>query len=333
MKKILALLLAASAVWALGVKTTLSKNEAIKVTKEYIGSVYSHKETMIATRVMGYIKNISVEEGDLVKKGQVLFEVDPSDIESMLNQAEAGLLSAKSTYLDAQRDYDRFKELNEKGVVPKRDFEKMQLNMELREQGLKMAEANLEQVKAQMKYTTVRSPIDGIVIHKMSKVAEIAAPGRPVLILSSLNELRAKALVKESDIGMIRVGMPVSVYVSALNKNLPSTVSSVVPSGDPATHSYMIKASLSDVEGLLPGMYAKLIVELAGRNGIVVPLSAIIQRGGITGVFTRENGTARFIPVTVRTQMGAKVEVEGLAAGKEVIEYPGVTIQDGKPVK
>ena len=195
-----------------------------------------------------------------------------------------------------------------------------------------MAEANLDQVKAQMKYTTVRSPIDGIVIHKMSKVAEIAAPGRPVLILSSLDELRAKALVKESDIGMIRVGMPISVYVSALNKILASKVTSVVPSGDPATHSYAIKANLDNVEGLLPGMYAKLTVELAGRVGVVVPLSAIIQRGGISGVFVRENGIARFVPVTVRTQMGSKVEVDGLAPGKEVIEYPGVTIQDGKPV-
>lgn len=334
MKKIAALaLLLTGSLLSAAVQTVQSQAKEIKVSKEYVGAIYSHKETMIATRMMGYIKSINVEEGDLVKAGDILFEVDPSDIESAKSQAEAGVLSAKAMYLDAKRDYDRFEDLYAKGVVPKRDFEKMQLNLELREQGLKMAEAQLGQVKAQMQYTTVTSPIDGIVIHKMSKVAEIAAPGRPVLILSSLSDLRAKALVKESDIGKVHVGMPITVSVPSLNRTIDSKITSVVPSGDPATHSYAIKANLKQTDGLLPGMYVKLAIDLESRNGITVPLSAVTERGGIRGVFTLEGEIAKFVPVEVLSQQGSLAEVSGLAAGKTVIVQPGTQVRDGEKAR
>jgi len=314
-------------------QTVVSTTETITEVKEYVGSVYSHKETMIATRMMGYIKKINVEEGDLVSKGDVLFEVDPSDIESAQRQAEAGVLSAKSLYVDAKRDYDRFEELSKKGVVPQRDFEKMKLNLDLREQQLKMAEAGLGQVKAQMKYTSVQAPIEGIVIHKMSKVAEMANPGRPILILSSVDDLRVKALVKESDIAKIRVGMPVEVYIAALNKSVKTKITSIVPSADPATHSYVVKAELPSVENLLPGMYSKLKIALESRNGVVVPLGAVTQRGGIVGVFTKEGSNARFIPVKVRQKFAQSVEVEGLNTGVTLINYPSKSLQDGQPIQ
>lgn len=334
MKKTAVILtLLAGVLYAAPLKTATAQEEPIGSDRAYAATVYSHQETMIATRVMGYIKAIRVEEGDRVRKDQVLFEVDPSDVESMTAQAEAGALSAKSQYLDAQRDFERFADLYEKGVVPKRDYEKMQLNLDLRAQGLKMAEAALEQAKAQIKYATVRSPIDGVVIAKMSKVAELAAPGRPVLVVSSLDSLRARALVQESEIGQVRVGQRALVEVSALGQRLEGSVISVVPSGDAATHSYEIRVSLPKSEGLLPGMYAKIALQGASRKGVTVPLSALTDRGGISGVFALEGNTARFVPVTVKTQLGGRVEVAGVAPGTVVIEHPGVGVQDGKPVK
>jgi len=322
-----------SATALLAAQTATSTQRTISDTKEYVGSIYSHKETMIATRMMGYIKKINVEEGDIVKKGQLLFEVDPSDIESQIQQAESGVLSAKIQHLDAKADYERFKELKEKGAVPDRDFEKMKLKMELTELQLKMASAQLEQAKAQLKYTSVTAPIDGIVVQKMAKEAELAKPGHPVLVLSDINELRARAMVKESDIPHISVGMPVEIYVSAMDKTIKSKIASLVPSGDPATHSYMIRADLPDMQGVLPGMYAKIAIDLKERSGVVVPAGSITQRGGITGVFVDERGTARFYPVTIKNRMKRDVEVEGLDAGVKVLVYPGADVQDGQPIK
>lgn len=314
-------------------KTTVAEFEKISTLREYPATVYSYDETMIATRVMGYIKSIKVEEGDRVKKGDLLFEVDPSDIESMQAQAEAGYISAKGMYLDALRDYERFEELFNKGVVPERDFEKMKLNLELREQGLKMAEAGLNQAKAQSKYASVKSPIDGVVVAKRAKVAEMAAPGHPVLILSSTENLRARAMVQESEIGQIKSGQKAEVFVASIGKLLSTTVYSVVPSGDAATHSYEIRLDLPKTDGLLPGMYAKVQIRSALRDAVTVPISALTNRGGIAGVFVLDGNTARFLPVTVGEKLGGKVEVSGVLPNSFVIEHPSVGIQDGKQVE
>lgn len=332
MKKVLVFLSAGAMLFA-APKTVISKLETVVQTKEYAGSVYSHDETMIATRVMGYIKSIKVEEGDRVKKGDLLFEVDPSDIESMQAQAEAGLISAKGLYLDAQRDYDRFDELFKKGVVPERDFEKMKLNLELREQGLKMAEAGLAQARAQSKYASVRSPIDGIVVAKMAKVAEMAAPGHPVLVLSSTENLRVRAMVQESEIGQISAGDKAKIFIGSINKTIRSEVSSVVPSGDAATHSYMIRLNLPQTAGLLPGMYAKVSLESKAKNAVVLPISTITNRSGIVGVFSLDGGVARFIPVVIKAKLGDRVEVDGVMANLQIIDYPTNAIQDGKIVE
>lgn len=332
MKKIVIFIAVASALIA-APKTVVAKKEQIVQTKEYAGSVYSHDETMIATRVMGYIKSIKVEEGDRVKVGDLLFEVDPSDIESMQAQAEAGLISAKGLYLDAQRDYDRFKDLFDKGVVPERDFEKMKLNLELREQGLKMAEAALAQAKAQSKYASVRSPIDGIVVAKMAKVAEMAAPGHPVLVLSSTENLRVRAMVQESEIGQIKAGDKATVYIGSINKTIKSEVSSVVPSADAATHSYMIRVNLPKTDGLLPGMYAKVSLDIRSDDGVALPISTVTNRGGIVGVFALEGNVARFLPVTIKAKLGDRVEVGGVLENMHIIDYPTQAIQDGRSVE
>ncbi|NWF65915.1 MAG: efflux RND transporter periplasmic adaptor subunit, partial [Campylobacterales bacterium] len=180
MKKIFTLIFLTELIFAYTVK-----KESIVQNKEYVGTIYSFEERMIATRLMGYIKSIKVEEGDFVKKDDVLFVVDPSDIDSQINQAKASLMQTNSAVLsaelsvsDAKKDYERYKNLYEKGAVSKRDFEKMELNLELRKSQLenamsmkKQATAALEQANSQSKYSTITAPIDGVVISKMKKTA------------------------------------------------------------------------------------------------------------------------------------------------------------------
>ena len=329
------------------IETTTVKKELVYSEKEYVGNVYSKEERGIGTRLLGYIKSIRVEEGDLIKKGDLLFEVDPSDIDSAITNAEAnlmksnsGLLMAELEFADAIKDYERYKNLYEKEVVPRRDFEKMELNMKMKKSQVELAKsmksqakANLKQAKAQIKYAKVKSPITGIVISKMKNTSEVVAPGSPVLLISSFDGMRVKTSVKESDIKYLKIGQEASVKIPALDKNVNAKIISIVPSADSTTHSYNVKFSLESRDGLTPGMYAKVFVKANKREAILIPFSSVIQRGGITGVFTKDNNRIKFVSVKVVNKLTGKVEVDGIKVGSEIILYPRSDLQDGQVIK
>ncbi len=345
MKKILALALSVGALFAFEYAT--AKKETINITRDYVANVYSPKQVMVATRLMGYIKSMPIEEGDVVKKGQLLFEVDPADIYSMLNQARGAVLQAKSgvlmaemAYADALKDYERFKNLYKNGAVSKRDFEKMTLMKNIRKKQvdmakgmLKQAEAGLARAEAQLKYAKVTSPIDGVVTMKMKKVAEMALPGYPVVVLSDIHVLKAKSTVKESDIDKFKIGMPLKIYVPALKKSFPAKVSTIIPAGDNMTHSFVIKYTFENHKGLLPGMYAKAKIVVGKKEAVVVPYAALTTRAGIVGVFVNDNGIAKFVPVKQIGQVGDKIAVSGLNGGEEVILYPPANLEDGQKIE
>jgi RND family efflux transporter MFP subunit len=341
MKKILAVALTAISAFAYNFATV--ENKTVEITKNYSGDIYAKSQVMVATRLMGYIKKMNVEEGDIVKKGEVLFVVDPSDIYSMINQARAGvmqaqngLLMAKLAYADADKDYQRFANLYKKGAVSKRDFEKMRLNRNIRKAQIRLAQGMLNQARAglnralaQKKYATVRAPIDGVVVRKLTKVAEMAIPGHPVLVLADLNSIQARAFVKEGDVKNIKKGQNAKVFVSAINKSVAAKVSNVILSADPATHSYLVKFKLENKKDLLPGMYAKIYVSIGQQKEVVIPYNALTSRGGIVGVFVDDNSKVKFVPVKVISQNGNDVAVNGLDAGQKVVILPPANMTDG----
>jgi RND family efflux transporter MFP subunit len=342
MKKILSISLIALSAFAYDLAP--AKTQIINVTKTYSGDTYAKKQVMVATRLMGYIKKINVEEGDVVKKGELLFEVDPSDIYSMINQARAGVMQAQNgvlmaelAYADAKKDYDRFANLYKQGSVSKRDYDKMTLNMKIRKSQVEMAKAMLSQAKAgldqalaQKKYAKVYSPIDGVVVRKLANVGDISLPGHPMLILANLDSVQARAFVKEKDVKLIKKGQDSYVFISALNKKVPAKVSSIILSGDMATHSYLVKFKfINKNKNILPGMYAKISVKVGNKKEIVIPYDALTSRGGIVGVFVNNGGVAEFREVKVLAQQGNSVAVDNVKEGEEVVVLPPANMTDG----
>ncbi|WP_024791199.1 efflux RND transporter periplasmic adaptor subunit [Lebetimonas sp. JS032] len=321
------------------------KKGVIQIKKDYVADIYAKRQVMLAPRVMGYIKEIKAEEGEKVKKGELLFVVDPTDVYSMLNQARGALLQAQSgvlmaemTYADAKRDYERFKNLYKAGAVSKRDFEKMTLNMNIRKKQVDMAKGMLKRAKAalvmarnQIKYAKVKSPINAVVTRKMKNVGEMALPGYPVLILSDLSSLKAKSFVKEGDIDKFKLGMKVEIFVPAINKKYKAKVENIIPSADPATHSYIVKFKFNKYDDkLLPGMYAKAKIILGKKEAVLVPFAALTSREGIMGVFVNRDGIAKFIAVKQIAQEGDYIALKGLNAGEKVILYPPANMIDGQ---
>jgi len=231
-------------------------------TIELSSTVISDNEKYITSRFMGFIKNVEVSEGDMVKKGQLLYSIDSTEIDNKKQQALLGVQMYKNQYLTMKRNYERFKRLLEKGLVSKFEVEQLELGTANLKDMVMISESQVKEVENQYRYLTIKAPNDGVVIRKNIKAGEMAIPGMPARILTDLSSLKIKAEVSESDLFKIKVGDIVKVNIPSLKYKTKGTIKSIIPSSNPMTHTFMIKISFKTTPQVYPGMYAKVKIEV-----------------------------------------------------------------------
>jgi len=245
------------------------------VVLELSGAIVSDNQKMITSRFMGFVKNVSVSEGDRVKKGQLLYEIDSNEIDSaksqvelMVQQAQLSLQMYQSQLNNIQLNLSRHRRLYKKDVVSKAQLEELELaekNMKdmvlIAKKQVAQALAKLREVKNQYKYLKIKAPNDGVIIQKNIRDGEIAIPGMPAFVLTDLKHLKVVAEVSEQNLKYVRIGKKVKIEIPSLSKKIDARVSAIIPSSNPMTHTFKVKFSYDkDKIVLFPGMYAKVII-------------------------------------------------------------------------
>jgi multidrug efflux pump subunit AcrA (membrane-fusion protein) len=164
-----------------------------------VGSVVSDQRIDVTTRLSGYIRAVLVQEGDRVRRGQVLVRLDTSDVEASIRQAQAGVSAAEAAFRDAEVDRGHFQQLFEHGTISDNEFRKVVLKDEAAHETLKQARAALDMACAQREYAAIKSPVDGTVVARSKLVGDLAVPGVPILTLESEYGLLFEAFV---DVGV-----------------------------------------------------------------------------------------------------------------------------------
>ena len=239
------------------------------------GSVISDNQKMMTSRYMGYVKNMAVSEGDIVKKDQLLYEIDSKEIESAERQVDLGISQArlalqmnKNQYNNVLTNLARHERLYRKKMVSKYEFETLQLaakNLKdmvtIAEKQVKQAEAKKEEVLNQYNYLKIHAPNDGVIVAKKLNEGEMAIPGMPALILTDLSKLKIVAEIAETQLKDIHLGKDVSIEIPSLGFVTSGKISSIIPSSNPMTHKFKIKIKfdLKD-RSVYPGMYAKIFI-------------------------------------------------------------------------
>lgn len=231
-------------------------------TIELSSTVISDNEKYITSRFMGFIKSVNVAEGDIVKKGQTLYEIDSTEIDSKKQQALLGVQMYENQYLTMKRNYERFKRLLEKGLVSKFEVEQLQLGTENLGDMVKISKAQVKEVENQYRYLKILAPNNGVIIKKTIKAGEMAIPGMPALVLSDLSSLKIKTEVSEGDLKNVYVGQKANISIPSLNLNTTGKISAIIPSSNPMTHTFTIKLSFEKNKNVYPGMYAKVFIEI-----------------------------------------------------------------------
>ncbi len=239
------------------------------------GSVVSDNQKMMTSRYMGFVKKMAVSEGDIVKKGQLLYEIDSKDIESAERQVELAISQARLALQMNENQYNnvllnlaRHKRLYAKKMVSKYELETLELAaknlrdmVKISKEQVKQALAKKEEVLNQYKYLRITAPNAGVIVAKKLNEGEMAIPGMPAVILTDLSHLKILAAVAETDLPYISLGKKVEVEIPSLALKTTGKISSIIPSSNPMTHKFKIKIEFDHKgKSVYPGMYAKIII-------------------------------------------------------------------------
>ncbi|HET20238.1 MAG TPA: efflux RND transporter periplasmic adaptor subunit [Chromatiales bacterium] len=298
------------------------------------GSVVAVDSVQLSSRVMGYIRDLKVVEGQAVKQGELLFVLDPVDVQGAVTQAQQGLLQAEAALKDAKADYERFEQLYKDEVVNRQQFEKMKLNYEVAKSRVAQARAGLTQARGQFEYTRVTSPINGVVTAKFANEGDMANPGQPVVTVEDSSRLQVQTSVSEALFRQLKLGVAVQVEVDGQPQPLTATVARLSPAADPVAHTYPVKLDIA-APGLKSGSFARVLFQSGSRQVLAVPAGAVVERAGIRGVFAIDaQGLAQFRMVRTGSRVNGQVEIlAGLAEGERVVTEGVEQVQNGdRPV-
>ncbi len=235
------------------------------------GSVISDNQKMITSRYMGFVIAVGVQEGQRVKKGDLLYEIDSKEIDSARAQVDLAISQAQlasqmysNQYQNLLLNLQRHRRLLKKDMVSKYDVENLELAeknlkamVSISKKQIKQAKAKLQEVLNQYKYLRITAPNDAVVIAKNIKVGEMAMPGMPAFVLSDLSNLKITTEISESNLASIEVGQKVHYEIPSLKISGEGVIDSIIPSSNPMTHTFKLKVDFkSKSKNIYPGMYA-----------------------------------------------------------------------------
>ena len=292
------------------------------------GTIEAENSAELSTRMMGYVKKVHVQVGQKVKQGQILMNINNADLQAKKAQAEAGILKATAGYNNAKKDYDRFVSLFEQKSASQKELDDMTARFEMAKAELEGAKQMRNEVMAQFSYSNITAPFSGVVTNTFIKEGDMANPGMPLVSVEGTSKLQVTAMVSEGDIPSIKNGMPAKVLIKSLNKQVDGKVSEVSLSAKNTGGQYLVKVDLDENDpSILSGMFVNVQFpvektgETTGAGTVLIPKSALIKKGQLTGIYTIGSGNLAILRwLRTGETYGDKVEIlSGLTADEQYI--------------
>ncbi len=323
------------------------------------GIVRPLTEVQISSSINGIVQQLMVKEGQEVKKGDLLLQIDPSEFRSQVRRAQAGLEVAQANLQQARSQWKRAEQLYKSNLISEQEYESAKTNHLLSQAQLKESKANLEQALEQLRKTRITSPIEGTVIQINIESGETVItgtldnPGTKLMVIADLSRMEVESQVDEADIAKVKIGQKAIVEVEALpEKRLSGLVNEVSYAAEDqeteqdAAVNYNISILIEDtISELKPGMTATSEIITAQLDDIVmIPIQSVVIRpvdqlseefqNGSTdielkgkdqteAVFVVRNGIASLVPVITGIAGEEYIQIRsGIKPGQQVITGP-----------
>ena len=344
------------------VETAVVERVTIQEPMEAVGSVAARETAVIAARIPAYIQAVRVSEGDYVKPGRTLVELDGRDLRAAVAQAEAARDGAESGIVAAAQQvraaeaqlelaratFQRFDGLAKKNSVTQQELDETTARVRQAEAAVSAAKAQQAQAEASrarseaaitsaktaLSYSSIDSPVAGRVTKRLLDPGSMAAPGMPILEIEKAGAYRLEVAVPESQAWSLKVGETLPIRIDALGDDSPSQgrIAEIVPSSDRSSRTVTVKITLPSSASLRSGMFGRATIPGPESEAAAAPAASIVERGQVRHVFVIQDGRAIRRQVQLGAALDGAVTVQsGLEAGDEVVLNPE-RLQDGARV-
>jgi multidrug efflux system membrane fusion protein len=326
-----------------------------------VGTIQSINTSVLSAQIGGTIREMRVKAGDRVRRGEVLALLDDRAPQAQLDMAQAGvevasqglvemdhaIQAAQANLQFAHATYERYQGLLAKNSVSRQEFDDAQTrykaalaNEEALEAKKKQIEAKERQARSERSsaetlysYSRILSPLNGVVVTKAVDVGTVVMPGAPLLTVEDDSRYRLEVSVPEDLLGRVELGHEVAVALP--EGDFKGRVAEIVPAADPASRTFIVKVNLPQDCHCRSGEYGKATLPEGVDERLLVPRSAVAERGELEGVFVaNENGILQYRLVKTGRVTGKSVEIlSGLSAGERVATSKVDQLQDGMRVE
>lgn len=307
---------------AVPVEVEAASRRAIAASYTGTAPLEPRAESQVVAKTSGVALQVLVEEGDVVRAGQVLARLDPD--RAALQAAQS---AAQMRKLEA--NFRRSQQLAEQQLVSAADFDQLRYDLENARAANRLA--NLE-----LSYASVKAPISGVIAQRSIKPGNFVQINTPIFRIVDNSRLEATLNVPERELATLEAGQPVKLQVDALpGRTFDGTVDRVAPVVDAGSGTFRVIAAFDGVDLLQPGMFGRIRIDYDQRaDALVIPRAALLEGETDSAVYVVRDGKAVRVPVKLGYIDGAYAEVaDGLEAGERVVTAGKVALRDGSAVQ
>jgi len=331
---------------------------------EAVGTLEARTASTLSSKLMGTVKAVNVREGDHFRRGDVLIVLDKRRVTAQLQQARAALAEAKGaraaalSALEAARanaelsrmTFKRYQQLRKDESTSAQEFDEVQARYRQAQADLhrarEMAQAaryRIQEAGAAVAAATVShgdaeivAPYDGRVTAKLVQAGDLASPGTPLLTLEENRGFRVAVVLPEAYFKAVSRDQEVYVHIPAVRTQpFEGRIETIAPAADRRSRSFIVKVGLPSHPDIHAGMFARVAIAVGEENVLLIPKSAVVVQGQLTGIFVLDDqNTARFRLIRTGRIFDAGVEVvSGLAEGRRYVIRPPERLADGMRVE
>jgi len=314
------------------------RNGALTSGPSITGSVEPERRADLRAEVSAVVLAVHKENGDPVKRGDLLVRLDQTSIRDSLTAAEASMSAAVQAYEQAQRQYERMVKLRETGVVSTQQVEDVEVRRNTAQSDREAARTRVVTARQQLERTEVRAPFDGIVSDRKVSAGDTAQIGKELVKVIDPASLRFEGFVSADSIGEVRTGQHVWFRIHGFNeREFTGVVTRVNPAANITTRQVEVLVSFDDAKQQpnVAGLYAEGRIETRSTASLALPGASVVREGDKAFAWRVNADKLQKVALTLGERdprTGAYAIQSGLAEGDKVLRFPNATLKDGQPI-
>ena len=299
------------------------------------GSIQPERRADLRAEVSAIVLQVLKENGDLVKRGDLLVRLDDTSIRDSMNSAEEAARASAQSFEQAEKQLQRIKTLRTSGMASAQSLDDAETRRNNAQSDLVAAKARAVTARQQLQRTEVRAPFEGIVSERKASVGDTASIGKELVKVIDPTSMRLEGLVSADKIAEVKQGQKVSFRLNGQDqKEYLGTVKRVDPAANPTTRQVAVLVSFD--EGSQPrvaGLYAEGRIEASSIPALMLAQASLVRDGDKTYCWRLKNGVLNKVPLAIGmrdARRGDYMVISGLVAGDKVIRNPVSTLKDGQ---